>query len=163
MAKYNCYYVGKSDKDLKLLIERIDASVDGITSSYYELIIERKSHSNKNINSVEIKAIKNPVDYMYRNFSSKSLEESKLDEDECKRVVEMARIKTRAYKNNVDKQVKIMSPRINAKKVKVSPAFVKLFMNENKDPVLEEDNRYNSSKVLLRSLRSTNNTPKKVR
>ena len=154
MAKYNCYYVGKSDKDLKLLIERIDTSVDGITSSYYELIIERKSHSNKNVNSVEIKAIKNPVDYIYRNFSSKSLKESKLGDEMCKEVVEMVRIRFQLHKDSMKKYTKRITPFNNTKIVKSYPRDARVFMNEE-DPTLVEDDRYNSSKAFLKSLRSS--------
>lgn len=154
MAKYNCYCVDKDDNNLKVLIERINNSCDGVTSLYYEFSIKTTvGPCNRKVNSINIKAISNPVDYIYQHFSSKSLEESKLSEEECKRIVEIARIKTQVYKDSGQNKVKNSSPIFNAKRIKVYPSFVKLFINE-KDPVLVEDDRYNNSKALLRSLRS---------
>ncbi len=164
MARYNCYYVDKDDDNLVILIERIDSSCDGVTSSYYEFSVRHEvTQHNRKVNTINIKAIKNPVDYMYHHFSSKSLEESKLDDEACKKVVEMAKVKSQTYKSMENKHVVVMSPLVNAKNVKVYPAFVKLFMNE-KNPVIEEDDRYNNSKALLKSFRiNKNNGPKRVR
>ncbi len=154
MAKYNCYYIDKDANNLRVLIERINNSCDGVTSLYYEFNIKTVvGPCNRKVNSINIKPIINPVDYIYQHFSSKSLEESKLSEEECKRIVEVARLKTQSYKDNGQQKIKSKSPIANAKNVKVYPSFVKIFMNE-KDPVLVEDDRYNDSKALLRSLRT---------
>lgn len=159
MRKYNSYYVEKGKDKLKVLLEVIDSKSDGVTSSYFELILKMYKRLTSGYVVVEdLKAIKNPIDYMYEHFSSKKLEDSKVGEDENKVIVFLAKryAKKKQKEKILEGMIKKAEQRVNQnlnykiKNLKINPECIDLLKN-TKDPVLVEDDRYKSNKDLMKT------------